>query len=53
MSKANVVLTIPEPRKVELTEKPYPTLMPGYSMMKVEIAPVCIEHQVYKEHRFE
>jgi len=53
MSKTNVVLTIPEPQKVVLKDKPYPTLAPGYSMMQVEIAPVCIEHQVYKEHRFE
>jgi len=53
MNKTNVVLTIPEPQKVVLKEKPYPTLAPGYSMMQVEIAPICIEHQVYKEHRFE
>ena len=51
--KTNIVLTIPEPRKVALAEKPYPKIVPGYSMMRVEIAPVCIEHQVYKEHRFE
>lgn len=53
MCKNNTVLTIPEPLKVELKEKPYPKIAPGYAMMKVEIAPVCIEHQVYKEHRFE
>jgi threonine dehydrogenase-like Zn-dependent dehydrogenase len=53
MNKTNIVLTIPEPKKVVLKERPYPTLAPGYSMIKVEIAPVCIEHQVYKEHRFE
>lgn len=53
MTKANVVLAIPEPGKVALRERPYPKLAPGYSMMKVEIAPICIEHQVYKEHRFE
>lgn len=53
MCKTNTVLTIPEPKKVVLKEKPYPKIAPGYAMMKVEIAPVCIEHQVYKEHRFE
>lgn len=53
MSKRNTVLTIPKPGTVELKEKPFPKIVPGYSMMKVEIAPVCIEHQVYKEHRME
>ena len=43
MTETNVVLTIPEPRKVVLKDKPYSTLAPGYSM--IEIAPVCIEHQ--------
>jgi hypothetical protein len=49
----NMVLTIPEPKKVVLQAMPYPTIKPGYSMIKVEIAPVCIEHQVYKEHLME
>ena len=49
MSQNNVVLTIPEPGKVELVERPYPKIIPGYSLVEVEIAPVCIEHQVYKE----
>ncbi len=53
MSENNVVLTIPEPGRVELVERPYPRIIPGYSLVKVEIAPICIEHQVYKEHRFE
>jgi threonine dehydrogenase-like Zn-dependent dehydrogenase len=53
VSKKNVALAIPEPRKVALRERPYPTIAPGYSLVEVEIAPVCIEHQVYKEHRFE
>ena len=53
MSKTNVVLTIPEPRRAALKELPYPKIVPGYSLVQVEIAPVCIEHQVYKEHRFE
>lgn len=49
----NHVLTIPEPKKVELQAMPYPRIKPGYSLIKVEIAPVCIEHQVYQEHRME
>ncbi len=53
MTGTNVVLTIPEPKKVVLKERPYPKLAPGYSLVQVEIAPICIEHQVYKEHRFE
>lgn len=53
MTTMNTVLTIPEPRKVALKEMPFPRIVPGYVMVKVEIAPVCIEHQVYKEHRME
>ena len=53
MTEKNVLLTIPEPKKVELKERPYPKIVPGFSLIQVEIAPVCIEHQVYKEHRFE
>lgn len=51
--KKNVVLTIPEPKKTGLKEVPYPKIVPGYAMVEVEIAPICIEHQVYKEHRME
>jgi len=51
--KKNVVLTIPEPRKVALKEKPYPKIVPGYLLVQVEIAPVCIEHQVYRDFTFE
>ena len=53
MAKTNTVLTIPEPYKVALKEMPYPKIIPGYVMVKVEIAPICIEHQVYKEHLME
>ena len=51
--KTNTILTIPEPKRTALKEKPYPTIVSGYAMVKVEIAPICIEHQVYKEHRME
>jgi len=53
MSQTNTVLTIPQPKKVALKEFPYPKIIAGYVMVKVEIAPICIEHQVYKEHRME
>ena len=53
MQENNVVLTIPEPGVVELKEKPYPKIVPPYLLMKVAIAPVCIEHQIYKDFSFE
>ena len=53
MPENNVVLTIPEPGKVELKERPYPKIVPPYVLMKVAIAPVCIEHQIYRDFTFE
>ena len=35
MSQNNVVLTIPEPGRVELVERPYPKIIPGYSLVEV------------------
>ena len=43
MSKNNVILTIPEPGKFELVEKPFPKIKPGYAVIKTEIAPVYEE----------
>lgn len=43
MSKTNVVLTIPEPGKFELVERPYPSIKAGYAIVQMEIAPVCLE----------
>jgi threonine dehydrogenase-like Zn-dependent dehydrogenase len=51
--KKNVVLTIPEPKKTALKEVPYPKIVPGFAMVEIEIAPICIEHQVYKDHLME
>jgi len=51
--KTNTVLTIPNPGQVALKEMPYPRIVPGYVMVKVEIAPICIEHQVYRDHTME
>ena len=54
MSKSNVVLTIPEPGKFELIDKPYPKIKPGYAIVCTEIAPVCLEGtRVWTRHDFE
>ena len=53
MPEHNTVLTIPEPEVVKLRNKPYPTVGPGYLLIRVRIAPVCIEHQIYRDHTFE
>jgi threonine dehydrogenase-like Zn-dependent dehydrogenase len=34
-------------------DKPYPKIVSGYAVVQVEIAPICIEHQIYKDHLFE
>lgn len=54
MSKTNVVLTIPEPRRFELVERPYPRFKAGYAVIRTEIAPVCLEgSRIWAEHDFE
>jgi threonine dehydrogenase-like Zn-dependent dehydrogenase len=54
MNKSNVVLTIPEPGRFELAEKPYPKFMPGYAVIRTEIAPICLEgSRIWAEHDFE
>ncbi len=53
MPETNSVLTIPIAGKVELVSKPYPKVAAGYVLVKVAIAPICIEHQVYRDHTFE
>ena len=51
--RTNTVLTIPEPRTTALAEKPYPTITPGFVVVEVEIAPVCNEARIYRDHQFE
>jgi len=51
--QTNVVLTIPEPGVARTVEKPYPTIMPGYALVEVAIAPVCNEAAIFRSHRFE
>ncbi|MFC1694954.1 zinc-binding dehydrogenase [Pseudomonadota bacterium] len=54
MSKTNVVLSIPEPGRFELLEKPYPKIKSGYVIVETEIAPVCLEgSRIWAEHDFE
>jgi len=53
MSAINVVLTIPRPGTVELVERPYPKIIPGYAIVKVAIAPICIEARIWTTHQFE
>ena len=54
MSKSNVVLTIPEPGRIELVERPYPNSTAGYAVIRTEIAPVCLEgSRIWAAHDFE
>ena len=54
MSKKNVVLTIPEPKKFGLVERPYPKIKSGYAIIRNEIAPICLEGtRIWAEHDFE
>ncbi len=54
MSKTNVVLTIPEPGRFELVERPYPQFKAGYAVIRTEIAPVCLEgSRIWAAHDFE
>ena len=54
MSQTNVVLTIPEPGRFELVERPYPKIRAGYAVIRTEIAPVCLEGtRIWASHDFE
>lgn len=54
MEKKNIVLTVPEPRRIELVEMPYPNFKAGYVIVKTEIAPVCLEgSRIWADHDFE
>lgn len=49
----NPVVTIPSVKTVEIVERPYPNVEPGYVLVDQVIAPVCNEGRVYREHMFE
>ena len=51
--RCNTVLTIPRPGEVRLVERAYPRIIPGYVLVRALIAPICIEHQIYRDHTFE
>ena len=54
MTKSNVILTIPEPKKFELVERPYPKTESGYVIVKNEYAAVCLEGtRIWTKHDFE
>jgi threonine dehydrogenase-like Zn-dependent dehydrogenase len=53
MPNSNTVLTIPSAGAVALKDMPYPRVAPGYALIRVAIAPICIEHQIYRDHTFE
>lgn len=53
MTRTNTILTIPAPRRTALKEVPYPVIKPGFALVEVAIAPICIEHQGYRDHNFE
>ena len=53
MDKVNRVVTVPEKGKVEIADKPYPEIKPGYALVKVQVAPICTEQRVYDEHFIE
>jgi len=53
MSKINTVLTIPDAGRVALKDVSYPRIAAGFALVRVVIAPICIEHQIYRDHTFE
>jgi L-iditol 2-dehydrogenase len=53
MRECNVILTTPEPGRIALVERPYPTIIPGFVVVETAIAPVCNEATCFHSHRFE
>jgi len=51
--RVNTVLTIPAPGEAAVAEKPYPTIVSGFVVVEVAIAPVCNEARIYRDHQFE
>ena len=52
--RVNRVLTIPEPGRTEIVERPYPRREPGYAVIETEIAPICLEgSRIWDRHDFE
>ena len=54
MNNTNLALTIPKPGTTALVERPYPTIVSGYCIVKTAIAPICLEgSRIWTEHDFE
>jgi D-arabinose 1-dehydrogenase-like Zn-dependent alcohol dehydrogenase len=54
MNQKNIILTIPEPKRFALVERPYPKIKSGYAIIQNEIAPICLEGtRIWAEHDFE
>ena len=53
MPPHDTVLTIPRPGEVRLVDRACPRIVPGCVLVKTAIAPVCIEHQIHRDHTFE
>lgn len=47
----NICLTIPEPGRIELVERPYPTAKLGSVVLEQAIAPICTEDRLWTDHR--
>jgi threonine dehydrogenase-like Zn-dependent dehydrogenase len=50
MTTTNRVLYIPEKSKVEILERPMPKIKDGFALVKVQIAPICDEVRIYRDH---
>ncbi len=49
-----MALTIPEPGRFALVERPFPKITAGYVVIKTEIAPICLEgSRIWASHDFE
>ena len=51
--KYNKVLTVPEPGKIEIAERPYPNVKPGSVLVKTAVAAVCVDDRMYTDHTHE
>ena len=45
-----VTVTVPEPGKVEMRQRAYPSVKPGSVLVKTEIAAVCVDDRMYTDH---
>lgn len=53
-NRTNKILTIPEPGKVEVIERPFPKIKGGYLIVKNEYSALCLEGtRIYTSHDFE